>query len=218
MANLVVPPSMVRQKAQQIAYSLNISSDDFLGSNGWYYRFAKRINLHAINSHGEGGEVHRNNPLLLEKLSALEHLIESYDTNNVYNMDETGLFFRLMPQYTVMMPNEDASTVRGMKIQKGRVTLSVCANATGIHKLPLQMIVKAKRPACIIGHQWPLPYCNQKKAWMDTTIFMKWFDEIFYQEVRRRTRRPVFLLLDNAPGHSKEFTRKNITLKFFLPM
>jgi hypothetical protein len=118
MANLVVPPSMVRQKAQQIAYSLNISSDDFSGSHGWYYRFAKGINLHAINLHGEGGEVHRNDPLLLEKFSALERLIESYDTNNVYNMDETELFFRMMPQYTVLMPNEDASTVCGMKIQK----------------------------------------------------------------------------------------------------
>ena len=156
-------------------------------------------------------------PLLLEKLCALERLIDSYDIDNVYNMDETGLFFRMVPRYTVLMPNEDASTVRGRRIQKERVTLSVCANATGTHKLPLQMIGKAKRPACIIGRRWPLPYCNQKKAWVDTTVFMKWFDETFCQEVWRRTRRPVLLLLDNAPGHTKEFIRANITVKFFPP-
>ena len=52
---------------------------------------------------------------------------------------------------------------------------------------------------------------------MDTTVFMKWFDETFCHEVWRRTRRPVLLLLDNAPGHTKEFTRANITVKFFPP-
>jgi hypothetical protein len=46
---------------------------------------------------------------------------------------------------------------------------------------------------------------------------MKWFDEMFYREVRRRTRRPVLLLLDNAPGHGQEFTRENVAVKFLPP-
>ena len=49
---------------------------------------------------------------------------------------------------------------------------------------------------------------------MDTAVFMKWFDAISYEEVGRRTRRPVLLLLDNVPGHGKECTRANITMKF----
>ena len=52
---------------------------------------------------------------------------------------------------------------------------------------------------------------------MDTSTFMRWFDDIFYPEVTRRTGRPVLLFLDNAPGHSSEFVRNNFTVKFFQP-
>ena len=52
---------------------------------------------------------------------------------------------------------------------------------------------------------------------MDGVVFIKWFDEIFYPQVRARTRRPVLLLLDNAPGHQNEFVRENVRVKFFPP-
>ena len=45
-------------------------------------------------------------------------------------MDETGLFFRLLPKYTLLMPFEDASRTRGKKKAKERVSLVVCANDT----------------------------------------------------------------------------------------
>ena len=48
-------------------------------------------------------------------------------------MDETGLFFRLLPRYTLLMPFEDLSTIRGKKKAKERLSLVVCANATGTH-------------------------------------------------------------------------------------
>jgi hypothetical protein len=56
-----------------------------------------------------------------ELLAALEEfhgIIAQYDLENVYNMDETGLFFRLLPRYSLLMPNEDISTTRGKKKAK----------------------------------------------------------------------------------------------------
>ena len=45
---------------------------------------------------------------------------------------------------------------------------------------------------------------------MDVTTCWYWFDNIFLPEVRKHTRRPVILLMDNAPGNFKTFKRENV--------
>jgi hypothetical protein len=59
------------------------------------------------------------------------------------------------------MPNEDISTTKGKKKAKDRISLIVCANASGTHKIPCALIKKPKEPACIKDRQWPIPYFNQ---------------------------------------------------------
>jgi hypothetical protein len=81
--------------------------------------------------HGEGAEVNKFDHGLLAVLDDLYVIIAQYGLENVYNMDETGLFFRLIPRYSLLMPNEDISTTRGKKKSKDRVSLIVCANAMG---------------------------------------------------------------------------------------
>jgi len=44
--------------------------------------------------HGESGEVDKNEPVLLAQLDTLYNVINEYDPEEVYNMDETGLFYR----------------------------------------------------------------------------------------------------------------------------
>jgi len=132
--------------------------------------------------HGEGAEVDKNDPKLLSALRALEAIIANFDPDDIYNMDETGLFFRLLPRYTLLLPSEDIRTTRGKKKSKERITVAVCANATGSHKLPCTMIGKPKTPSCIVGRCWPLPYYS-KKIWMDGEVFNKWFDGVFIPEV-----------------------------------
>ena len=56
-----------------------------------------------------------------------------------------------MPRYTVLLPTEDETTVRGRKILKDQLTLTVCANADGLHKIPLLLIGKPKVPGCVVG-------------------------------------------------------------------
>ncbi len=64
-------------------------------------------------------------------------------------MDKTGLFFWLLPRYSLLMPNEDISTTRGKKKAKDRVSLIVCTNTSGMHKIPCALIGKLKELACI---------------------------------------------------------------------
>jgi hypothetical protein len=72
-----------------------------------------------------------------------------YDPKNVYNMDETNLFFGCFWGYNLLMPNKDISTTRGKKKAKDRVSLIVCANASRTHKIPYALIRKLKELACI---------------------------------------------------------------------
>ena len=69
---------------------------------------------------GEGAEVNKTDPQLLESLDKLYEIIRKYPPSCVYNMDETGLFHRLLPCYTLLMPNKDVSTVRGKRNKKIR--------------------------------------------------------------------------------------------------
>jgi hypothetical protein len=132
--------------------------------------------------HRKGVEVNKNDPELLATLEELYMIITQYDLESVYNMDETGLFFRLFPRYSLLMPNEDISTTKGKKKAKDRIFLIVCANASGTHKIPCALIRKPKELACIKDRQWPIPYFNQVKAWMDVETYWKWFNEVFYLE------------------------------------
>ena len=52
---------------------------------------------------------------------------------------------------------------------------------------------------------------------MDVTTCWKWFEEVFYPQVRRRTGRPILLLMDNAPGHFAAFEKNNVKVVFFPP-
>ena len=79
-------------------------------------------------------------------------------------MDETGLFFRLLLKYTLLMPFEDVSSTRE---EKKRVFLVVCANAKRTHKIPCTLVGKPNSPACIKNREWPVKYISQNKAWME---------------------------------------------------
>ena len=184
-AKIPISPSLVISKAKGIAEQLSYSTD-FKASWCWYGKFKKRKGLNQKALHGEGGEVDQNDPNTLAALELLYQEIARYDPEDVYNMDETGLFFRVLPKYTVLLPEEDIKTARGRKNAKERVTLVACANATGTHKIPLCMIGKPKKPVCIRGRKWPLAYINQKRAWMDQQVCSRWYEEVFLPEIAKK--------------------------------
>jgi hypothetical protein len=216
-ANLPILPSFVIAKAKSIASNLSISETDFKASWQWLSRFRVRQGLQKMLLHREGAEVDKSDPRLLAALDDLYAIIAQYDPKNVYNMDKTGLFFCLLPRYNLLMPDEDISTTRGKKKSKDWVSLIVCANVMGTHKIPCALIGKSKTPAYIKDRQWLVQYFNQAKAWMDVETCWKWFNEMFLPEVKKQTRRQVLLLLDNAFGHFEAFERDNVRIIFFPP-
>ena len=68
---------------------------------------------------------------------------EGYGKDQVFNADETGLWWRLMPSVSLVACGEKQA-----KQSKDRATLLACANASGTCKLPLAFIHKYKKPLC----------------------------------------------------------------------
>ena len=132
---------------------------------------------------------------------------EGYTLSQIFNADETGLWWKLMPSRTFVRGGE--THAKNFKQPKDRVTLMGCANAAGTCKLPLVFIHKYLRPRCFKNmslNDLPVNYFKPKKNWMGTTIFLKWFHDIFVPKVRKfcmdnDIQYKVLLLLDNAPAH-----------------
>jgi hypothetical protein len=88
------------------------------------------------------------------EIQQLRELIKKYNLDNVYNMDETGLFYRQLPNRSSVRKNKAARSARGTKSMKAkdRVTLYITTNATGTDLVPLSMIGKSENPRCFTNH------------------------------------------------------------------
>lgn len=131
---------------------------------------------------------------------------EGYSRDQLFNADETGLWWRLTPTSSL---NSGGTRSSNFKKAKDRVTMMACSNASGTFRLPLVMINKSSKPRCFKHmdmNALPVHYFAQKKSWMDCQTFQKWFNECFIPSVKKFCREKgleekVLLLLDNAPSH-----------------
>ena len=158
-------------------------------STGWLKRFLLRHGMRSITLQGEALSADVSSVGNFRK--ELAEFIEEggYTLSQVFNADETGLWWKLMPSKTFVHHVEVQA--KTFKKHKDWVTLMGCANAAGTCKLPLAFIHKSARPRCFKNtsmNALPVCYFSQKKAWMDTTIFKKWFHDVFVPYVRKFCR------------------------------
>lgn len=169
----------------------------------WFMNFIYRYRLARKVAHGEAASC-PSGPQLDEALEKIRNILREYPEDDIYNMDEKGLFYAQLPKVTyVFLDDEDDNNSRGSKLMtaKDRVTLVTCCNATGSHKVAPAIIGKAQRPRCFPKHgRLPLPYWGQRKAWMDGRGMTKWLTEVFLPSINNKEK--VALLIDNAPPHS----------------
>ena len=90
-------------------------------------------------------------------------------------MDETGLFYRLEPDQTLA-----TQRLSGRKKNKERLSIALCANSDGSHKLNPLIIGTSKKPRCFNNvklSNLQMTYRNNSKAWMLATIFQDWLQD-----------------------------------------
>lgn len=94
--NLIV--ELFKEKAKELAVRLNIH--DFEASQGWLSNLKQR---HSITLHSEQGEAGAVNIESLEewRQTVLKFVLTEFSPENVFNADETGLFWQLLPNKTL---------------------------------------------------------------------------------------------------------------------
>ncbi|CAG8760019.1 20174_t:CDS:2, partial [Rhizophagus irregularis] len=135
--------------------------------------FKVRNGLQKVNFSGEANSA----PLetLPEERLRLRTLLAKYNEEDIYNADETGLFFWMEPNHTL---------------------------GSGSHKFPPLVIGKANNPRCfknINRTSLPVTYRANSKAWMRSDIFVEWLHHL--DNWFRVMDRKILLLIDNAGSH-----------------
>jgi len=98
-AGLPLTDLILQQKALELAKMLDIGEDKIQFSNGWIWRFKRRNGLRKIKYSGEANSAPIES--LPEERARLRTILAKYDKENIYNADETGLFFRMESNQTL---------------------------------------------------------------------------------------------------------------------
>ncbi|KAG2193447.1 hypothetical protein INT46_011083 [Mucor plumbeus] len=69
-------------------------------SNGWIHNFLKRHELKQRSMNGESGSLTMTDQII-EKTTEIRNILKDYDLKDIYNMDETGLYYRQAPTKTI---------------------------------------------------------------------------------------------------------------------
>ena len=210
-ANIIISDNILSTKALDFAFLCN--EDKFKASDGWVDNFKKRHNLKTYNMHGEAASAP------LKDLDAmrenLRQILKNYDPKDIFNCDETGLFWKMKPNHTI-----SNGPVSGTKQSKDRVTVLLTCNATGSEKLPPLFIHKYQNPRAlknICKSTLPVNYYWNPKSWMQVSIWNEYLKNL--DTKMRAQGRNILLLIDNAPTHAlyENTHLTNITIEYLPP-
>ena len=160
---------------------------------------------------GEGGDVDQDVVNHWTE-NVLPTILERYSEDDIYNADETGLFYCMQPSRTMHYRGERCT---GGKQSKERLSVLVCANMSGTEKSKLLVIGKSEKPRCFKNVKTlPVVYRNNTKAWMTSSIFLEWLKSM--DKKFRVEKRHCVLLIDNCPSHPNPlpFPLTNLTIHF----
>lgn len=207
-SNVSVRGIDIQHAAGRLAEHLGIRN--FVASSGWLYNFRSR---HCMGNRKVVGESASADESSVEPFR--RKLVDIMDDSGLliyqlYNADETGLYWKAAPSNTQAAKNE--KHIPGRKTPKDRLSALACANADGTHRLKPMLVGKAKKPRALknIMNNLPVIYRGNKTAWFTRLLFQEWFHNYFVPSVVKfqlethgiaRDNIKAILLLDNAPAH-----------------
>ncbi|GFS36825.1 jerky protein homolog-like [Nephila pilipes] len=137
--------NVICQKARQIYQELKmkkpgssseVDEEDFKGSRGWFDNFKKRTGIHNVAKHGEAASADKPAAYKFDNDFTAE---EEYLPQQVFDCDETGLFWKKMPNLTYYTKEDE--TFPGHKPVNDRLTLLLAANASGDCKVTENAVI-----------------------------------------------------------------------------
>jgi hypothetical protein len=190
---ITITQPIIQEKAKE--YASKIGFNNFKGSNGFFQRFKERNNVYLQPIHGESSNVPEN--IIQEWKSRFSSLANGYEPKDIFNSDELGLFYRLLPNKTF--------TVKGNKCRSGkkskeRITILIGSNMDGSEKLKLAVIGHSQKPRCFKNvKSLPVIYKFNRKAWMTTELFKEIL--VPFNKKLLKENRNILMFIDNSPAH-----------------
>ncbi|XP_061126126.1 tigger transposable element-derived protein 1-like [Syngnathus typhle] len=201
-----VSEPIICERARQLYSDLTRDSpgdspDDFKASRGWFENFKKRSGIRYV--------VRKKDTLRADKEGA-KKFVEGFQAfvrsggflpQQVFNCDETGLFWKKMPKRTYLTREE--KSLPGHKPMKDRLTLLLCANASGDCKVKPLLVYHSETPRAfkknnVQKSKLSVMWRSNPKALVTRQFFTEWFQEVF------------------APSVAEYLTEKNLPLKALL--
>ncbi|XP_048366890.1 tigger transposable element-derived protein 1-like isoform X1 [Sphaerodactylus townsendi] len=237
-----ISEAIIRQKARQLYADLiekmpgtsASGLSDFKADRDWYKKFKMRIGKHSKDVSSRHSKDVSSDKSGAEKFVSefKDHVEgEGFIPQQVFNCDETGLFWKKMPKTTFITQEETA--LPGHKPMKDRLTLLLCGNASGDCKVKPLLVYHSETPRVfsrnnVIKSRLCVMWRANKTARVTGPIFIEWMNEVFGPSVKKYlqdNRLPLkcLLVMDSAPAHPpgledtllEEF--RFITVKFLPP-
>nr|XP_005909547.1 PREDICTED: tigger transposable element-derived protein 1-like [Bos mutus] len=181
---------------------------------------ARRLFAQLQHEQGGGSRV-RHNVLLTEEPAVadaqaaarypavLRAILEEgcYSPRQVFNVDETGLFWKRLPERMLLALEGTAGP--GPKASKDHLTLLLGGNAAGDFKLKPLLVYPSENPRALRGcskASLPVVWRSNRNDWLTPVIFQEWFTSCFCPAVESYCAshglpHRALLLLDSAPCH-----------------
>lgn len=208
--NARINGTILKQKAQQLATEMG---HDFTPSDGWLSRFKERHNITFKREHGEKQCTDFESAQKWRE-RVIADLLKDYSSDDIFNADETGIYFKGLPDRGFVYRNVQIS---GGKKQKDRLTVLVCANMSGTEKKKLMVVGKSKSPRGFPSNisKLPVQYKHSANAWMTSDIFTDFVQS--WDKSLRLQGRSIVLLVDNCSAHPNVTGLTCIKLEFLPP-
>ncbi|XP_005608571.1 tigger transposable element-derived protein 1 [Equus przewalskii] len=207
--NVPLSVTIIQEKAKSLFDDLqrqkgeSSRTETFSASKGWFVRFKERHCLPHFKMNGTAPGHKDGYPEVLKSIIQEGE----YTPQQVFNVDETGLYWKRMPEGTFISMEEKAEP--GFKSSKDRLMLLLGGNAAGDFKLKPLLVYHSENPKALKGYSKPnLPviWRSNRKAWATRSIFHEWFTYFFCPAVEKycaqnNLTNKALLILDNAPCH-----------------
>lgn len=125
------------------------------------------------------------------------------ESQNWYNMDETGIMLSMLGTVKVLIGKDDRRNYRGAGVKRTMVTAIECVSASGEHLHP--MIIW---PASTHRSNWttyPTPgwtFALSETGYNDSYLSLKWIKEVFDPQTKARANgKPRVLVCDGFGTH-----------------
>lgn len=134
---------LIKEKSLEIAKKLNI--EEFSASDGWYQNFLKRKSLKQKSTIGTEQKINEKTTSNCRQ-EDLKNILQKYNPENIYNYDETGIYYELLPNKAIC---KSTTETKFHLNSKKRLTLLLACNFTGSKKLTPVVIGMSKSPRCL---------------------------------------------------------------------